>query len=162
MKLPTPRMLPAPKASPKMPGGVAGKGPPLKRRPALPFMVENVPDPLAGMVSDPEDAEAQCEEALTLAQQAFRAAEKKLADEVKDYRPIDFFKCLVFATPAQAQAFAVAVGQPINQQFAVQASSVLAAAPVPTAPAAPDAPKQAVRASAAPRPRTPTATADNA
>ena len=64
-----------------------------------------------------DDPEAQSVEALDLVTQAFRAAEKKLVDEVADYRPIEFFRVLVFATPAQGQAFATAVGEDVHTQY---------------------------------------------
>ena len=80
-------------------------------------MVERAPDPFAVMESPEGDVEAETTEAISLTQAAFRAQEKKMAAEVKDYRPIEFFRVLVFATPAQACEFAKAIGQPEHQQY---------------------------------------------
>ena len=87
------------------------------RRPALPFQVETARNPIDNVTAPDNDIEGQTTESLDEIQKAFRAAEAKQIAEVKDYAPIEFYRVLVFATPAQARAFMRAIGQDEATQY---------------------------------------------
>ena len=87
------------------------------RRPALPFQVESARNPIDNVTAPDSDIEGQTTEALNEIQKAFRVAEAKQIAEVKDYAPIEFYRVLVFATPAQARAFMAAIGMDEAMQY---------------------------------------------
>jgi hypothetical protein len=88
-----------------------------RRRPKLEFEVEQARDPIAGMKAAPDDVEAQGEEILSLTVKAYRDSEAQQRAKYEAANSTAYYRVLVFDTPAQAEAFARAIGESADQQY---------------------------------------------
>lgn len=94
---------------------------PAARLAPLPFMVDQVPDPLEGMDTDggfaehdPDETQREIVAKLT---EGYRAVELQQAAYVKEANSTEYYRVFVFETSAQAEAFAKALGVKVGDIY---------------------------------------------